>query len=261
MASPPGAITIVVLGSGTSTGVPTVGCACGVCRSSDPHDQRLRPSVLLKVNGRGILVDTTPDFRIQALRARIERVDAILFTHDHADHVLGLDDVRPFNFRQGTIPIFAAEDTMASIKRIFQYIFVGRAESSVPRLEPHTINGGPFCLFDFEVTPVPVMHGSRQIYGFRFGRVAYLTDHSDIPAGSMELLRGLDVLFLDALRERPHPTHTTLSRALEYVEELRPKRAVFTHICHELAHAATQARMPENVDLAFDGMEIRLEEA
>lgn len=254
-------VSALVLGSGTSTGVPTIGCGCSVCTSPDPHDQRLRPSVLVRANGRNILIDTTPDFRAQALRAKIERVDAILFTHDHADHILGLDDVRPFNFRQGPIPFFADDHTMASIRRIFRYVFDGPSESSLPLLEPHTLNGGPFCLFGAEVRPIPLMHGSRSILGFRFGPLAYLTDHSDIPETSMAQLKGLDVLFLDALRDRPHPTHTTVAQALQYVERLAPKRAVFTHIAHELPHSATQARLPANVSLAYDGMEVRTGEA
>jgi phosphoribosyl 1,2-cyclic phosphate phosphodiesterase len=257
----PRSVSVLVLGSGTSTGVPTIGCDCPVCTSADPRDQRLRPSVLVRSNGRNFLVDTTPDFRAQALRARIQRIDAILFTHDHADPILGLDDVRPYNYHQGPIPIFAAEDTMASVRRVFRYIFEGRSESSVPRLEVHTLNGGPFCLFGVEITPVPLRHGTRWIYGFRFGPVAYLTDHSEIPEESMALLGGLDVLFLDALRHRPHPTHTTVAQALSYVERLRPKSAVFTHLSHELEHAATQARLPEGVHLAYDGLEVCSDEA
>jgi phosphoribosyl 1,2-cyclic phosphate phosphodiesterase len=255
-----GTVSALVLGSGTSTGVPTIGCKCAVCTSTDPRDQRLRPSVLISANGRNIVIDTTPDFRTQALRAGIERVDAILFTHDHADHILGLDDVRPFNFRQGSIPFFADDQTMASIRRIFRYVFEGPSESSLPRLEPHALNGGPFCLFGMEIRPIPLMHGSRRILGFRFGRLAYLTDHSEIPEESMTQLTGLDVLFLDALRDRPHPTHTTVAQALQYVERLAPKRAVFTHIAHELSHAATEARLPDHVRLAYDGLEVRAEE-
>ncbi len=256
-----GCVSVLVLGSGTSTGVPTIGCPCQVCASTDPRDRRLRPSIVVGSNGRKILIDTTPDFRAQALAQKLDRVDAILLTHDHADHILGLDDVRPFNFRQGPIPLFAAADTLASIQRIFGYIFDRAAESSVPHLELHTLSGGPFCLFDFEVTPIPLMHGHKAIYGFRFGRVAYLTDHSEIPPASLELLHGLDVLFLDALRYRPHPTHTTVGRALEYVEMLRPRRAFFTHICHELPHAGTEAKLPPDVRIAYDGMLVEAQEA
>jgi phosphoribosyl 1,2-cyclic phosphate phosphodiesterase len=175
MAAP---LKITVLGSGTSVGVPTLGCHCAVCTSTDPRDNRLRPSVLVSYGDRRVLIDTTPDFRAQALRARLERVDAVLYTHAHFDHIMGLDDVRPFNFHQkGRIPIYAAPPTMASIQRIFQYIFDGeKKESNVAQLEPRLIEGGPVDLFGLEVLPVPVQHGSQTIYGFRFGAAAYLTD-------------------------------------------------------------------------------------
>ncbi len=261
MSSSPDCLTITVLGSGTSVGVPTIGCHCQVCASDDPRDNRLRPSVLIRYNGRNILIDTTPDFRQQALRARIERLDAVVFTHAHADHIMGLDDVRPFNFRQrSSIPIYGSPETIQTIQRVFQYIFdEGAAESSIPRLQSYTLDGEPFELCGLRFTPVLLNHGRSFVYGFRFGSAAYLTDHSSIPEKSMEKLRGLDVLFLDALRRRPHPTHTTLERALRYVEELAPRRAFFTHICHDLPHAATESELPPHVRLAYDGLEITVE--
>jgi phosphoribosyl 1,2-cyclic phosphate phosphodiesterase len=200
MASSAGCLTITVLGSGTSVGVPTIGCHCDVCTSSDPRDNRLRPSVLLSFEGRNVLIDTTPDFRTQALRARIDRVDAILFTHAHADHIMGLDDVRPFNFRQrSTIPVYGSGETIGTIRRVFEYIFAGRkTESSIPRLEPYVLNGESFDIFGLEFTPISLRHGRLTVYGYRFGAAAYLTDHSEIPPESQEKLRGLDVLFLDA---------------------------------------------------------------
>jgi phosphoribosyl 1,2-cyclic phosphate phosphodiesterase len=256
------ALKITVLGSGTSMGVPTIGCDCDVCNSSDPRDNRLRPSVLVTRNGRNILIDTTPDFRIQALRARIRRVDAILFTHEHADHLMGLDDVRPFNFRQReNIPIFAAPETMAVIRRSFHYIFDGQdKESNVPRLACRELDGRPFELFGEQVIPVPVLHGSATIYGFRLGAAAYLTDHSEVPEESFPLLQGLDVLFLDALRYKPHPTHSTVDRSLETARRLGARRVFFTHICHDLAHARAETRLPPHVRLAYDGLEIDVEE-
>jgi len=204
---PAPAVKITVLGSGTSVGVPTIGCHCAVCTSSDPRDARLRPSVLLSYNGRNVLIDTTPDFRTQALRAGIERLDAVLFTHSHADHMMGLDDVRPFNFRQkDRIPIYASEPTMEAVRRCFPYIFeCEKKETNIPQIEPRVMDGAPFDLFGLEFVPVPVLHGRQTIYGFRFGAAAYLTDHSEIPDASMELLRSLDVIFLDALRYKPHP--------------------------------------------------------
>jgi len=236
MATPP--VRITVLGSGTSVGVPTIGCHCAVCTSDDPRDNRLRPSVLVSYDDRNVLIDTTPDFRFQALRAKINHLDAVIFTHSHADHIMGLDDVRPFNFRQkGQIPIYAAPDTMAAIQRCFPYIFDGlRRESNVPQLDARLIDGSPFELFGLEFIPVPILHGSATIYGFRFGAAAYLTDHSDIPPESMALLRDLDVLFLDALRYKPHPTHSTVDRSVKTADELKPRRTYLTHICHDLAH-------------------------
>ena len=253
-----GCLSIDVLGSGTSSGVPTIGCHCDVCNSPDPRDQRLRPSVLLTFNDRSVLIDTTPDFRQQALRSGMKRLDAILFTHSHADHIMGLDDVRPFNFRQGgSIPVYGSPETLADVRNCFRYIFDGRqSESSVPRLAPQPFNDLPIVLFGLEFVPIRLLHGRGTVHGFRFGDAAYLTDHSDIPAESMEKLRGLDVLFLDALRYKPHPTHSTVERSLQSVDFLKPKRAFFTHICHDLGHARTEERLPSHVRLAYDGLRI-----
>jgi phosphoribosyl 1,2-cyclic phosphate phosphodiesterase len=259
MPAPP--LKITVLGSGTSVGVPTIGCHCAVCTSTDPRDNRLRPSILIGYAGRNVLIDTTPDFRTQALRAKIEHLDAVLFTHAHADHVMGLDDLRPFNFRQsGPIPIYASPETMAAIRRSFPYIFDGgKKESNVPRLDARILDGAPFDLFGVEFLPIPVLHGSQTIYGFRFGAAAYLTDHSDIPESSLDLLRSLDVLFLDALRYKPHPTHSTVDRSVKTVEELAPHRAFFTHICHDLGHERAESLLPPHIRLACDGLEILVE--
>ncbi len=253
-------LSITVLGSGTSVGVPTIGCHCAVCRSDDPRDKRLRPSIYVKYGEHGVLIDSTPDFRQQALRYGIERVDAILYTHSHADHIMGLDDVRPFNFRQGgVIPIYGAAEHIENIQRCFHYIFSNhKTESSVPRLVAHVFDTAPIDLFGLEFTPIRLCHGRGTVHGFRFGRAAYLTDHSDIPAESMSQLQSLDVLFLDALRHRPHPTHSTVERSLQSVEKLAPKRAFFTHICHDLAHQATEAGLPEHVRLAYDGLELEI---
>jgi phosphoribosyl 1,2-cyclic phosphate phosphodiesterase len=259
---PAESLRITVLGSGTSVGVPTIGCHCAVCTSDDPRDKRLRPSVYVKYGGHGVLIDTTPDLRQQALRAGIERVDAILFTHSHADHIMGLDDVRPFNFRQGgEIPIYGSAETIDNIRRCFRYIFDARyAESAVPRLVCNAFNGSPINLFGVDFTPLRLCHGRGTVHGFRFGSAAYLTDHSDIPEESMEQLSGLDVLFLDALRHRPHPTHSTVEHSLQSVEKLAPRRAFFTHICHDLSHARTEEHLPPHVRLAYDGLEILIGE-
>jgi len=261
MAGSGSSLTITVLGSGTSVGVPSIGCHCEVCTSNDPRDKRLRPSVFIRYRGRGVLIDTTPDLRQQALRFGIERVDAILYTHAHADHILGLDDVRPFNFyQQAPIPIYATPETLNTIRRCFTYVFDGRrSQSSRPRIEAHQIGEEPVELFGLEFLPVRLQHGEGTCYGFRFGKAAYLTDHSEIPEESKAKLRGLDVLFLDALRRRPHPTHSTVEQSLRYVEELQPKRAIFTHLCHDLGHAKTEAALPAHVRLAYDGMVIPVE--
>ena len=254
-------VTITVLGSGTSVGVPTIGCSCDVCQSSDPRDRRLRPSVLVSFDGHCVLIDTTPDFRYQALRTPIPRVDAVLYTHSHADHIMGLDDLRPFNYMQRqVIPIYAAEEHLRSIMGAFPYIFTeGPTESSRPRLEPHRFEGGSVievCGLGFEV--IPLKHGKGTSYGFRFGTAAYLTDHSEIPEESMARLKGLEVLFLDALRHNPHPTHSTVAQALRWVERLRPARTFLTHICHDLGHAFTEENLPPHVRLAYDGLRIEV---
>lgn len=250
--------SILVLGSGTSVGVPMIGCRCKVCSSDDPRDKRLRPSVLLRLGDKRVLIDTTPDFRYQALRYGIEHLDAILYTHAHADHILGLDDVRPFNFMQRTeIPIYMSEGTWETLERTFRYVFDGVVtESSRPRLTPHFFGEDSFIVAGMEFQPIRVSHGRGTVHGFRFGDCAYLTDHSGIPAESLEKLHGLDVLFLDALRHNPHPTHSTVDESLRTVEQLQPQRAYFTHISHDLLHATIDERLPTHVHLAYDGLEI-----
>ena len=253
-------LKITVLGSGTSVGVPTIGCHCDVCTSADPRDNRLRPSILVSYEGHNVLIDTTPDFRTQALRAKIARLDAVIFTHSHADHIMGLDDVRPFNFRQkGQIPIYAAPATMDSIKRCFRYIWDEMPRNTnIPQLDTRVLDGGPFEILGLEFQPIPVLHGSQTIYGYRFGAAAYLTDHSEIPEASLERLRGLDVLFLDALRYKPHPTHSTVERSKQTVELLQPRRTFFTHICHDLGHERAESMLPPHIRLAYDGLEIEV---
>jgi len=225
---------LTVLGSGTSMGVPTIGCDCAVCRSTDPRDKRTRPSIMIEYGGRIVLIDTTPDFREQAIRERINKVDAVIYTHTHADHILGIDDLRPLSFhRAGKIPLYA-------------------------RPESAEING-MVELFGARFEPIAVIHGDTEIYGYRFGSAAYLTDHSDIPERSFAQLKDLDILFLDALRHKPHPTHSTVENSLRIVERAKPKRAFFTHICHDLGHEATNADLPPNVRLSYDGMKLDFE--
>ncbi len=255
-------LSITVLGSGTSVGVPTVGCECKVCRSVDPRDKRLRPSVLISYAGHNILVDTTPDFRYQALRANIGRIDAVLYTHSHADHIMGLDDLRPFNFMQRElIPIYAARPHLDYLKCCFPYIFdESPSESSRPRIVVNEFSEeSSIDLFGLTFRPLRLAHGKGVSYGFRFGPAAYLTDHSDIPQESLDQLHGLDVLFLDALRHNPHPTHSTVTQSLRSVELLQPKRAFFTHISHDLGHERTEEQFPQHVRLAYDTMRVTVE--
>ena len=244
-------------------GVPTLGCPCRVCSSTDPHDNRLRPSLLLSRNGQNVVIDTTPDFRQQAMRARIDRLDAILLTHGHADHVLGFDDIRPYNIRQrAALPVYGNEETFRIIRRIFAYVFDDKPTlSTVPSVILNVIDG-PFELLGIPFVPVPLLHGDMKVLGFRFGRAAYLTDFSTISDSSMAMLEGLDELILDALRDIPHPMHQTVDQAIALIEKLKPRRAWFTHIAHDLAHAETNERLVKlgfpHVQLSHDGLQLEV---
>ena len=251
---------MTLLGTGTSHGVPMIGCTCDVCRSTDPRDKRLRPSIAIELEAkasgvRRILVDTSTDLRQQALAYGVTSVDAILFTHSHADHIMGLDEVRRFNITQRTaMPCYADRQTLTDLRRTFSYVFDGpKSGGGVPQLTLFEI-GGAFSLGGVEVTPVPVMHGPRQILGFRVGAFAYLTDCNAIPDASWPLLGGVNTLIVDALRDRPHPTHFSVSEAVEVVKRIGPDRAYLTHICHDLSHAATNANLPRGIELAYDGL-------
>jgi phosphoribosyl 1,2-cyclic phosphate phosphodiesterase len=252
--------TLTVLGSGTSMGVPTIGCSCAVCHSTDPHDRRTRPSILLEFDGKVVLVDTTPDFREQAIRERITQIDAVLYTHTHADHILGIDDLRPLSYHHdGRIPLYARPEATEFLRNMFRYIFDADYKfGGLARLELKPI-AGPLELFGKRFEPIPIIHGETEIYGYRFGSAAYLTDFSEIPEASLASLRGLDVLFLDGLRHKPHPTHSTVENSIRIAERLRAKRVFFTHICHDLSHEATNAVLPPQVRLSYDGMKLEFE--
>jgi len=244
-------------------GVPTIGCPCAVCHSSDPRDKRMRTSVLLSHNGQHVLIDTTPDFRSQALRAGIQRLEAVLLTHGHADHVMGFDDLRPLSIGQKRpMPVYGNAQTFDIIRRAFSYAFDGKPKvSSVPSVLLKEING-PFELLGVKITPIPLEHGEMQVLGFRFGNAAYLTDFNAVPESSMAMLQDLDDLVVDALRDTPHPMHQTVEQALALVAKLKPKRAWFTHIAHDLGHAETNERLRRlghaNVQLAYDGLELEV---
>ncbi|MGA2357937.1 MAG: MBL fold metallo-hydrolase [Terriglobales bacterium] len=250
--------TLTVLGSGTSMGVPTIGCDCAVCRSQDPRDRRTRPSVMISYNGRHVMIDTTPDFREQALRENIKKLDAVLYTHTHADHILGIDDLRPLTYRH-KLPLYATPRACEFLRNMFRYIFEADYKfGGLPQVDLQPIEG-PVELFGARFEPVTVIHGDTPILGFRFGSAAYLTDHSQVPPETLEKLRDLDILFLDALRYKPHPTHSTVEQSLKIVDAVKPKRTFFTHICHDLPHEATNAALPPDVRLAFDGMKLEFE--
>ena len=264
-------LKVTVLGSGTSHGVPAIGCDCAVCRSTDPRDRRTRPSILIELVERApqpafaaavrhILVDTSTDLRAQALTNDIRRVDAILFTHSHADHVLGLDEVRRYNaLQRRPIPCYGDSHTLAALRQMFAYAFgpTPAIGGGIPRLSLFDVVGR-FTLGGVEIVPVPLMHGVWPILGFRVGPFAYLTDCNGIPAESWPLLDGVRTLVLDALRDRPHSTHFSVGQALDVVARLGPERAYFTHICHDLPHAATCARLPAGVELAYDGLVLEI---
>jgi phosphoribosyl 1,2-cyclic phosphate phosphodiesterase len=257
-------VEVTFLGTGTSMGVPMIGCTCTVCQSTDPRDNRSRPSILVRLaSGATILVDTSSDLRAQALRFKMTRIDAVLYTHSHADHILGLDELRRFNtLQQGPIPLYGDERTLTDLRRIFSYAFRTTREPGheyVPQLVPFTLDG-PICVAGAEVLPVPVTHGARTILGFRFGRFAYLTDCCAIPDASWPLLEGLDVVVVDALRERPHASHFCLDQAVEAATRIGAGRTFFTHMAHDLGHAATCARLPDGMALAHDGLTLQIAE-
>ena len=252
-------VRVLFLGTGTSHGVPTIGCDCAVCHSTDPRDNRTRSSIYVVTDdGLAILVDTTPDLRTQALRENIRRVDTVLLTHTHADHLMGLDETRRFNVLSGQpIPVYGDARALEDVRLTFSYAFEPGAPrgGGVPDLRLFPV-GGPFCLGRLEVVPLPLRHGPWNILGFRLGPLAYLTDCNEIPPESWGRLQGVEVLVLDALRHTPHPTHFTLEEAMAVAHRLGAGRTLFTHIAHDLGHAATCANLPGNMALAYDGLQV-----
>jgi phosphoribosyl 1,2-cyclic phosphate phosphodiesterase len=254
---------LILLGTGTSVGVPSIGCPCEVCGSSDPKDKRTRCAALLGLPQGNLLIDTPPDLRQQLLRERVGIVHAVLYTHEHADHLFGLDDLRLFPFYLGhPVPLHCEEQVERRIRRSFDYAFQAEEPThtgAVPQLQFHRIGLAPFELLGARITPIKLKHGPRfDVLGFRIGDMAYCTDTNGIPPESMELLRGLDVLVLDALRHRPHVTHFSLEEAIAVSRQLAPKRTIFTHVCHDLGHAATNAILPAGMELGYDGQRVPL---
>jgi phosphoribosyl 1,2-cyclic phosphate phosphodiesterase len=255
-------VRLTFLGCGTSVGVPAIGCDCAVCRSGKARNQRLRASVHLSVGGRSLLIDTSPDLRQQALRAAIDRIDAVLYTHAHADHCLGLDDLRIYNFRQkGAIPLYGSERTLGDLKKTFWYCFDELMyPGSRPSIELNVVPPAPFEAAGVKVTPVPLFQAKLPIYAYRIGDFCYITDCSRVPEESWPLLAGLKLLVVNALRYEPHPTHFSVSQALDFIAKAAPARALLTHMNHELDYDALCAELPDHVRPAFDGMVVEMEE-
>jgi phosphoribosyl 1,2-cyclic phosphate phosphodiesterase len=252
-------VDVTFLGTGTSIGIPVIGCSCAVCLSTDSKNNRLRPSILIGLEGKNLLIDTATDFRVQALRFGVGRLDAILFTHWHADHVFGLDDIRIFNaYQRHIIPCYGNKETVRHLRHIFSYAFEAtQAGGGKPKVDLMTIHE-EFELFGRMIEPVEVYHGKLKIFGYRLGKMAYVTDCSKIPEQSIERLKNLEVLILGALRYTPHPTHFTLDEALRMVDRLSPGKAYLTHLSHAFDHDKTNRELPENVSLAYDGLRFTL---
>ncbi len=254
---------LILLGTGTSVGVPTVGCGCDVCLSRNPRNRRTRCAVVWGLPQGNLLIDTPPDLRTQMLREGLGVVHAVLFTHAHADHIFGLDDLRMFPFFLGhAVPLYAEPDVEESIRHAFSYAFDGQPvthKGAVPRLEFHSIGLQPFEALGTHITPIRLQHGPRfRVLGFRIGDIAYCTDTNHIPEASWPLLEGLDVLILGTLRRRPHATHFCLEESLDVVQRIRPGRTILTHMSHELDYATTMAELPANVEMGYDGLQIEL---
>lgn len=253
-------MTVTFLGSGTSQGVPVIGCTCEVCTSLDFRDKRLRSSVQIELSNQSFVVDTGPDFRQQMLRERVKRIDAILFTHAHRDHTAGLDDVRAYNFLQKMdMPVYGRQQVLDQLKIEYAYAFVKDSYPGIPKLLLNLIDDEPFSVNGVKVTPLPVMHLKLPVLGFRFENFSYITDANFIPESTFEKLKGTEILVLNALQHDPHVSHFNLKEALDTVEKIAPKQTYLTHISHKLGtHAEVSKKLPANVMLAYDGMQISL---
>ena len=251
---------VTFLGTGTSQGVPMIGCSCEVCTSGDGRDKRLRTAVWVQTGDVSLVIDTGPDFRYQALRAGIPKLDAVLFTHGHKDHTAGMDDIRAYNYwQEAAIDIFASEETQEVLKREFQYVFSGPHYPGIPEVNVHTIDTQPFLVKGLEVLPLKVLHYKMEVLGFRMGDFAYITDANYLPDATREQIKGCSVLVLNALRHEKHISHFTLAEALEIIADVKPEKAYLTHISHQLGRHADVARLlPPNVFLAEDGLRLEM---
>ncbi|MBR9978747.1 MAG: MBL fold metallo-hydrolase [Bacteroidetes bacterium] len=256
-------VSLLILGSGTSQGVPAIGCTCDTCHSDDLRDRRLRPSALFLAGDKKFLIDTSSDFRQQMLRSSTHRIDAVLYTHHHFDHIGGLDDLRQYNFLQGgAMRIYGLQETLDELRITFRYAFGSAMQEGggLPSADLHVVDqDSPLQIDDVTVTPIPVMHGNMPVLGYRIGNIAYLTDTNNIPASSYALLKDLDVLILDALRHTPHPTHFTLGQAIETAHRIGARRTFFTHIAHNIQHERDSRLLPETMEFSYDGLLITSE--
>lgn len=253
---------LTFLGTGTSVGVPMLGCECSVCRSTDPRNHRTRSSVVISTQRGHVLIDSGPELRLQLLREKIPLIHAVLYTHYHADHLMGMDDLRVFpKILGGPLPVFCTQEVEEVIRRTFPYAFASELQhlpyGALPRLEFHRIDHEPFEVLFHKIVPIPLKHSWYDVLGFRFDNLAYCTDVKEIPETSWPLLEGLDILILDALRQRPHPAHLSLEEALAVVERVRPRRTYLTHLAHEMDHGKISATLPPHVELAYDGLKLR----
>lgn len=252
---------ITILGSGTSQGVPVIGCNCDTCKSSNPKDNRLRTSAYIETGNLKILIDTSVDFRQQMLRNNLDDVDIVLFTHYHVDHILGMDDLRQINQRLNKyINVYGNEKTIDELSITFRYVFDEKliAHKAVPLVNMHKLQNKNFSVGDVEIIPIEVIHGRLPIFGYRIGNFAYVTDASNIEENELKKLENLDVLVLNALRERPHPTHFNIEQAVALSKKLNPGKTFFTHLTHEVKHDVIEPRLPENVHLAYDGLTLEI---
>jgi phosphoribosyl 1,2-cyclic phosphate phosphodiesterase len=253
-------LTLTILGSGTSTGIPVIGCTCSVCLSSDLHNQRTRCSALLSFCGHNILIDTATDLRQQLLRENIRHIDAVLYTHIHADHLHGIDDLRVFTLRgEPAIPLYGAASTLKRIQHNFSYIFDPTSEPGyIPQLKTCPVTG-PFEIYGLTLIPVPLLHGNMEVFGYRIGSLAYLTDCNGIPDTSIKLLEGVDYLVIDGLRIRPHRTHFNIQQAVTMAQTIGAKNTWLTHLSHEIDHQKHEQELPNGIKLAFDGQQIEID--